>query len=298
MKKAYLSLLSAYVIWAVAVIFWKLFKGYSGFYILNVRIVWSAIFMLIFLGLRGDLKTFFGRLRQRRNLLIFSAAGVALYGNWLCNTIGPMIDQVLEMSMGQYLSPLLVIGLGSLIFREKLTKKQWLAAAFALAGLVVIIVSYGSLPWIIGLVSSTFFFLTIIFKGSSVPALEITAAQLLLMTPVAIGFCLYYDIQGQGFFSTVNLWQWLSPVAIACVSTVPLLFYNLSVKRLPAATLGFFQYLGPTCSMLMSVFVFHEEMSPAKLFALCLIWIGIFIYLSTQVHRSSKPDQPLAIQEE
>ena len=267
-----------------AIPFWKLFTGYPSFYILNIRFISSSIFMLVFLAVQGELREFFGHFRKRKNLLVFLCAGAALYGNWLCNTVAPMIDQLVEVSIGQYLSPIMLIFLGSLIFREKLSPIQWVSSLLAVSGLLVILISYGSIPWIILLVSSTFFVLTALLKGTSVPAAHMTAAQLLMLDPLAVCLALRYEAAGQGFYGPgAGPAQWLSPIAIACVSIVPMLLFNKAVKKLPSITVGFFQYLGPTLSMVMGVFVYHEELDVSKLLALALIWLGIAIYIFSQI---------------
>lgn len=270
-----------------AIPFWKLFTGYPGFYILNIRFLASSLFMLVFLAVRGELRTFFRLFRSRKNLLLFFASGLALYGNWLCNTVAPMVDQVVELSIGQYLSPLLLIFLGSFLFREKLRPVQWVSSLLAISGLAVILVAYGSISWITLLVSTTFFALTVLLKGTDVSAIHMTAAQLLVLDPLAVCLALRYEAAGQGFYSGGPA-QWLWPIAIACVSVVPILLFNGAVKQLPSITLGFFQYLGPTLSMVMGVFVYREALDGSKLLALGLIWLGIVIYVSSQVWEGKK----------
>lgn len=271
----------------LAIPFWKLFTGYPGFYILNIRFLSSSLFMLAFLALRGELGDFFRLFRSRKNLLLFLASGLALYGNWLCNTVAPMIDQVVELSIGQYLSPLLLIFLGSLFFRERLRPLQWVSSLLAISGLAVILTAYGSISWITLLVSTTFFALTALLKGSSVSAIHMTAAQLLVLDPLALCLVLRYETAGQGFYGA-GAARWLWPAAIACVSVVPILLFNGAVKKLPSVTLGFFQYLGPTLSMVMGVFVYREALDGSKLLALGLIWLGIALYVSSQVFGGKK----------
>ena len=280
--------------WMFAIPFWKLFTDYPSFYILNIRFISSSLFMLALLAVHGELGEFFRLFQTKKNRLLFLSAGMALYGNWLCNTVAPMIDQLLEVSIGQYLSPILLIFLGSLLFREKLSPIHWVSSLLALSGLLVILISYGSIPWIILLVSSTFFVLTMLLKGTTVSAVQMTAAQLLALDPLAICLALRYEAAGQGFYSPGSgPAQWFSPIAIACVSILPMLLFNKAVKQLPSITLGFFQYLGPTLSMVMGVFVYQEELDISKLLALALIWLGIAIYIVSQVQeeRMSAPSK-------
>jgi chloramphenicol-sensitive protein RarD len=51
-----------------------------------------------------------------------------------------------------------------------------------------------------------------------------------------------------------------------------------AAKRLRFSTLGFLQYVGPTCQFLVAVFAFHEPFGARNLAGFVCIWIALIIY--------------------
>ena len=54
----------------------------------------------------------------------------------------------MEASLGYFINPLVSVGLGVLVLRERLRPGQWTAVAIAVVAVAVLTVSYGRLPWI------------------------------------------------------------------------------------------------------------------------------------------------------
>ncbi|MBT7890886.1 MAG: EamA family transporter RarD, partial [Deltaproteobacteria bacterium] len=51
-----------------------------------------------------------------------------------------------------------------------------------------------------------------------------------------------------------------------------------SARRLRLSTVGFVQYVGPTCMFLLGVFIYHEQFSTAQVVTFILIWIALALY--------------------
>ena len=62
------------------------------------------------------------------------------------------------------------------------------------------------------------------------------------------------------------------------VTAVPLLFYANGAKLLRLSTIAILQYIAPTMIFLTAVFVFGEEIDPARMVAFPLIWGALVIY--------------------
>jgi chloramphenicol-sensitive protein RarD len=77
-------------------------------------------------------------------------------------------------------------------------------------------------------------------------------------------------------------------VAGAGIATaVPLLLFAEAVPRISYISIGFIQYISPTISFLLSVFLFMEPIPPMKLFGFSLIWVGILIFCFDQARRGA-----------
>jgi chloramphenicol-sensitive protein RarD len=67
-------------------------------------------------------------------------------------------------------------------------------------------------------------------------------------------------------------------VAAGVVTAVPLLMFAAGAKRLRLSTLGFLQYLSPTCQFLLAVFAYYEPFRREQLASFALIWAGLLAF--------------------
>jgi chloramphenicol-sensitive protein RarD len=71
--------------------------------------------------------------------------------------------------------------------------------------------------------------------------------------------------------------SWLLILA-GFVTVIPLLWFNAAATRISLIHMGFFQYIGPTVSFLLAIFVYDEILVPEKLTSFVLIWIALAIF--------------------
>ena len=72
------------------------------------------------------------------------------------------------------------------------------------------------------------------------------------------------------------------------VTIIPLLLFNGAATRMKLSTLGFFQYIAPSCSFLLAVFIYNEDLNFDKLVTFCLIWVALFIFSLDSINTSRK----------
>jgi len=76
-----------------------------------------------------------------------------------------------------------------------------------------------------------------------------------------------------------NSWQLNSYlVAASLVTTVPLLCFIAGARRLQLSTMGFFQYIGPSCMFVFGVWLYHEPFAAGRLITFGLIWLALLLY--------------------
>ena len=71
------------------------------------------------------------------------------------------------------------------------------------------------------------------------------------------------------------------------ITAVPLLMFGAAVRRLRLSTMGFLQYVGPTLQFVMAAFVFHEPLNHNKLVSFIICWIGIAVYVTEGIIRTT-----------
>ena len=67
------------------------------------------------------------------------------------------------------------------------------------------------------------------------------------------------------------------------------LMFAAAARRMDFSTLGFCQYLSPSLTLLVGIFVFHEPMRPAQMAAFAVIWgaVALFVWDALAVRRAS-----------
>ena len=129
-NKGPLYVLTCYVIWGLLPIFWKLLAQVDSLYVLASRIVWSMVLTGGILLLRRDrLAGVRAAFRDRREWGLLAAAGCVVCVNWGVYIWAVANGHMIDSSLAYYMNPILAILLGTVLFREWLTKLQWLAVA-------------------------------------------------------------------------------------------------------------------------------------------------------------------------
>ncbi len=71
------------------------------------------------------------------------------------------------------------------------------------------------------------------------------------------------------------------------ITVIPLLWFNAAATKISLIHIGFFQYIGPTISFCLAVFVYDEPFDTQKLITFILIWAALFIF-SMDAYRTRK----------
>lgn len=276
----------AYVFWGLFPLYWPLLKPANPLEIVSHRAVWTLVFCLIVLALLHQLKSTFAILKQPRKLAGLFATTVLISINWLTYIWATNNGHVVESALGYYITPLIIIAFGILLLREKMRPLQWVAVGIAAIGVTILTIDYGRLPWVALSLALSWGSYGLIKKKLDLGALEgLTIETLISLLPYGF-YLLYLGNQGQGQFGTsAGLTALL--IAAGAMTAIPLLLFNGSTTRLPYSTIGLLQYITPTISFSIGVWVNHEEMPTARWFGFIVIWLAL-IALGTDLVRSSR----------
>lgn len=268
---------SAYLIWGMSPLYWKTLAGVPAIEILMHRVVWSFLFLIPFVLLNNcgdELKAVF---KSPRTLLILVITTLLVATNWLVFIWAVNHDHVLQTSLGYYINPLLSIVLGMVFLKERLRPLQLLAVVLAASGVLYRTLELGVFPWIALTVATSFGLYGLVRKIASVTPLVGLWIETLILTPPALAYLIYVGETGSGAFSFIDPRIDLLLSASALVTALPLLLFNLGAKRLHLSTVGFLQYITPSCFFLFAVFVFYEPFSTAQVWTFVLIWTALAI---------------------
>ena len=278
MQLGLLCAAAAYVAWGVFPLYFKLLAGVPAQEILMHRMLWSLVFLALVLGARGQWRWLGGVLRQPRLLAGFAASALLLAGNWFLYIWSVNHDRVIDASLGYFITPLVNVMLGYLVLGERLRRMQWAAILLAGAGVLWLASQGGHPPWIGLALAATFGTYGLLRKTARLGPLEGLSLETLLLCPLALGYLAWLTHTGQNTFTSVPVaTRWLL-VATGPITAVPLLLFAAGARRIPLATLGLLQYIGPTMTLLLGVLLYHETFGGARLAGFAVIWSALVMY--------------------
>ena len=286
-NKGLLFGISAYIIWGLLPLYWQLVEEAGAYEILAHRGIWSLLICISLLALRKQLKSAYVMVRSSRTLsLLFLASGL-LTINWGVYIWSVTVNRVVEAALGYYITPLINVTFGVLLLREKLRPAQWIAVALAAAGVVILTLGYGSLPWIALVLAISWGSYSLIKKSLNLGALETLSLETLFAFLPNLVFL--FIIQGNGSAEFGSTWAIsLLLFGAGAATVIPLLLFNGSTTRLPLSTVGLLQYITPTIMFFIGIFINNEDISMTKVIGFAFIWLALAV-LSRDLYRSSRP---------
>ncbi|MFQ4135859.1 EamA family transporter RarD [Nodosilinea sp. PGN35] len=272
--------LLAYSAWGLLPAYWKLLGMASAVEVLSHRMIWSAVFLVGILLVQRRLGDLVALLKSPRKVLVLLLTASLLTFNWGLYIYGVNSDRVVEASLGYYINPLVTVLLGFVFLKERLYRGQQVAVALAVVGVGYFIWQLGTVPWIALALAISFAFYGLLRKVVAVAPLAGLAVETLLITPLVLLLVGWLAASGQGHFGE-SLPTTLLFIGAGVVTSMPLLWFNKAAKRLTLATLGFFQYLAPSLSLLLGVFVYGEPFTPVHAVTFGCIWAALLLYSFT-----------------
>ena len=279
--------LAAYVLWGILPVYWKALELVSPFEILSSRFMWSCVFvflLIIFKNKRayftGEVKQVFSNLKTGTAMI---AAGITISFNWGTFIWAVNNGHIVETSMGYYINPLVSILFAVVFLRERLDKMQLAAITCAFIGVASMVYSFGKIPWVSLTLAFTFALYGLLKKILPVSALTSIMLETLLITPLALVYEYSLWQQGVSFYASGNLQIIMMLTGAGVVTAIPLLLFTAGARLLPLKIIGFLQYISPTLTLLIGVFVYNEAFTASHLLAFGWIWAALLLFIVSQL---------------
>ena len=296
MSKNKLGLLfgvSAYSLWGAFPLYWPLLEPANPLEIVSHRAVWTLVFCFFVLAATKALKSTLATLKRPKVAAKLFATSVLISINWLVYIWATNNGHVVEASLGYYINPLIIIGFGVLLLKEKMRPLQWVAVSIASIGVLVLTIDYGRLPWIALTLAVSWGSYGLIKKQLGLGALEGLAIETFISAFFYLAYLIYLGNQGTGQFG--NSWGLtILLMSAGAVTAIPLLLFNGSTNRLPFTTIGLLQYITPTLQFSVGVWVRHEDMPTARWAGFLIIWIALTTLALDLVKSSRAVDNSVA----
>ncbi len=279
---------SAFLIWGISPLYWKTLTTVAALEIVAHRVIWSFLLLMPLILFRKRWKEFLTALTNWRSMAILTATSLFVSCNWLVYIWAINNEFMLQASLGYYINPLVNVLLGTLFLGERLRFTQTLAVLLAGVGVLYLTLAYGQFPWIACILALTFGIYGLIRKVIAVGSLVGLSIETLLLTAPALAYLIYRDMNHSAAFFNGPLQIDLLLIGTSVVTALPLLLFAMCARRVRLTTLGFLQYIAPSCMFVMAVFVFLEPFEKEQLISFILIWTALAVYSSDSlVHLGS-----------
>ena len=258
-------------------LYFHLLDGVSPVEVVANRVVWSLLFLAILTTVTRTWAKTLAATRNRRHVGMLAIAAVFLVVNWGIYVYAVLTSQVVEASLGYFINPLVSVGLGVVLLRERLRQGQWAAVALAVLAVAVLTVSYGRLPWISLALAVSFGVYGLIKKQVGTGAVESLTIETAVVAPVALAVMVGFAAGGQSALTGEGPTMSLLLVLLGPVTALPLLAFGGAATRIPLSTLGLMQYFTPVLQFLLGVFVFGETMTATRWIGFLLVWLSLVV---------------------
>ena len=271
----------SYMMWGIVPIYWKFLQGVGAVEILAQRVFWSFVFMMVLLVFMKKWQAFVEYVKEIiGNPKLFAAlltASLLVTANWGVFIWAVNSGRILDTSLGYYINPLVSVLLGVIVLKEKLNGAQVMSFILAGIGVLILGIHFGSIPWVSLILAITFGLYGLAKKMIKAESAVGLTLETMMVTPLALGYWIYLLFQSESQFFTSSGTSLLL-MGGGIVTAIPLLYFAKGAEKVPLSMLGILQYIAPTLTLLIGVFVYHESFTKAHLLAFIFIWSALAVY--------------------
>jgi chloramphenicol-sensitive protein RarD len=284
-RKGYLLGLGAYVLWGFFPLYFKLLRPAGPIEILAHRVVWSSLVVAVLVSLARSWRRIGALLRRPRTFAAIAVAAALIAVNWGTYIYGVNTDRVVETSLGYFITPLISVAFGLLVFGERLRPTQWVALGVGTVAVAVLTVDYGRLPWIALVLAGSFASYGLVKKRLGLPPTDGLLVESTTLAVPALGYLAWLTLAGRSTFTSISAGHTLLLISTGVATAGPLLMFAASANRITMTGLGILQYVAPVLQFLVGVGIEHEPMPAARLLGFALVWLALVIFTWDSLRR-------------
>lgn len=279
----------AYLMWGIAPIYYNLLFSVPAVEIISHRIFWSIIFIFLLVLLTQRWPAVEKILYYPKKLLALIISSLLIGVNWFVYIWAIGHDQLLQSSMGYFIMPLVMVILGVVFLKERLSQWQIVGVLLASVGVYIEIISAGNLPWIALTEAITFSVYSLIRKYIDIDVFAGLLIETLILYPFALYFLFLIPSQTGAIME--NTWELnVTLILVGILMTVPLFFFMAASNRMRLSSLGILQYISPTIMFFLAVYLYNEPFVISTFISFSFIWVGL-IFFSLAAFSDKKREQ-------
>lgn len=204
----------------------------------------------------------------------------------------PLHQMALDVSLGYFLLPLMMVLVGRVIYKDRLSRIQWIAVVLAGLGVLHELFRVGSVSWATAVVVigyPPYFMLRRYLRLGSLASLWFDLSFLFLP---ACWLLFVQDTQMWGLFAGEPRLFWQVPV-LGLISSVALVSYLSASRQLPLALFGILGYVEPVLLFWVAYLLLDEPMSANQWWTYIPIWVAISLMAIEGFIKMWRPGPPV-----
>lgn len=276
------------ILWGVLPVYWKALHPIPPILIIFYRILLVGIFSFALSIKLHKWKGIVEPLKQKGVKSTFFFSGLLITTNWSIYIWAVSMDHIIQTCIGYYIEPLFVCLFGIVIFHEKLDKYKIFALVSATAAVLVMIFYYGEFPVISISLAVTFATYAAIKKRYHLNAVLSLLYETMFLIPFALAFILYMEFTGAGAFTVAHPYQVLLLAFAGVITGVPLMLFSMAANRVKLFTLGLTEYISPSLTLMLGIFLYQEPFDTIQLICFAIIWVGLVIFTIGEFRQSKE----------
>lgn len=266
LASALFALMPAYLQWLPPI---------HSYVVIGQRVIWTIIIISIVLIATRQLGAALQPLRKARNWpgLIVGSSIIGLM--WGLFVWAPLNGETLGVAMGFFLAPLVLVMVGLIVFKERLSPLQSIATLIAIFAVICNLWNTGSFSWIALAIAVGYPFYFVMRRLQPIPVLTAFFLENMLLVPLAIWACIVFGEVAHPFSYQPGLL--LLFFGVALIGSLGMLFFLAASQRIPMALFGLLGYLEPLFIFIVAITVIGEKIRPGEGWTYLLICLAIIL---------------------
>ncbi|HEX2748879.1 MAG TPA: EamA family transporter RarD [Verrucomicrobiales bacterium] len=278
--------ITAFTLWGLLPGYWKALGWLSPGQVICLRALLTVPVVAGVMAVRGQLRRLlYSMFMKPRVVGLHVLTAALLAGNWLTFVWATHHGRITEASLGYFLTPLANVAMGALLLGERLSRGQWLALTFAVAGVAIQMVDAGKPPWVALALCVTFAFYGLLRKKASLDSLAGLTVESIVAVPAAFLWLCFNPPERLASGAV----EWSLLLMMGAITAIPLLGFATAARMLPLSIVGILQFIAPSLQFIVGAVIYGEPVTMLRMAGFVFIWAGLIVFTMDAWQRSRRP---------
>lgn len=287
-KTGYIAVIGCQLAWGFLPMFWHALMPIDSAIIILYRILTMFIYCLIAAKFQYSWKRIFEPLKDKAIRRKYFTAGFILTINWSVYIWAINSGRVVQASIGYYIEPIVICLFGIVFFHEKITKYNAAAMFMALIAIAVILFHFRQLPGVALGLALTWATYSAIKKTAEQPPMISLVYETMLYAAIALVIIIVLECRGMGGLSYNVPGKYALMMLSGLVTCIPVGLFAVAAKKVSLFVIGLAQYISPTITLFIGIFIFREPIDKVQILAFVIVWIGLVFFTMGEVKNLKK----------